>query len=499
MRPPSQAYMPYILLTLLCLPLLFVNTFSSHDWGGDFAQYIAQGINVVEGAPQGETGYIYNPQNAMLAPPAYPVGFPLILSGVYAIAGNDIYAFSFTIAVFIILLGLICVKWFRQQNYGSFLAIVLAIAVVYNPWMIRFKLEIRSDIPFAFFLLLFVVLYSRKSRDLWWQSLLLGAVGGFLLCVRSIGFVIILAVGFDLLQRWWKHRKTNNDESTFLGAVQHPFLVIASIIGFYFLMSTVLFPVPSAASPYPNLFTWDSIVETLQLNLEYYYLIFLRWFKPYSENWKWIPQVMSYMALGLMALGMIRKWIKEFNWIDVLVLSYLGVLFVFPYRAAGMRFLLPLVPFFLLYMVKGVEGLSFGLRYKLVYVALAFGLLIAGTYRLQFQRAAENQDYVIDGPQKEYAQSFWSYVKENTAEDARFVFIKPRVLALYADREAMANAREQNVLEMEAQFREVGIDYLVVHDEMTGDLLKTYVAENPGKVELDWENDRIKLYKWSGN
>ena len=49
----------YLILILLLLPVFFINVTDSHDWGGDFAQYISQAKNIVEGNPHYETGYIF--------------------------------------------------------------------------------------------------------------------------------------------------------------------------------------------------------------------------------------------------------------------------------------------------------------------------------------------------------------------------------------------------------------------------------------------------------
>jgi len=37
-----------ILMALVLVPLFFINARNSHDWGGDFAMYIMQAINIVD-------------------------------------------------------------------------------------------------------------------------------------------------------------------------------------------------------------------------------------------------------------------------------------------------------------------------------------------------------------------------------------------------------------------------------------------------------------------
>src|SRR5665647_826332 len=134
-----------IVAAILFLPLIFIGTRSSHDWGDDFAQYIHQAANIVNGIPQSETGYVYNQLN-YIGPQAYPVGFPLLLVPSYAIAGNRMVAFTTFISLIYIILGLLMVIFYRKY-FSWITAIVLAFIFLYNPQMILFKREIMSDIP----------------------------------------------------------------------------------------------------------------------------------------------------------------------------------------------------------------------------------------------------------------------------------------------------------------------------------------------------------------
>jgi hypothetical protein len=140
----------YILVAVSCLHLFFINIKDSHDWGDDFAQYIHQAENITKGISQTETGYIYNKEYPLYSPPSYFMGFPLLLAPVYAIAGNSIIAFSFLISVFLFLCALIFFRFFNCY-FNPFSSYLLVLIIVYNPWMMNYKMGIGSDIPFAFF------------------------------------------------------------------------------------------------------------------------------------------------------------------------------------------------------------------------------------------------------------------------------------------------------------------------------------------------------------
>src|SRR6266851_6468514 len=64
-------------LTVAIAALQLVTIRQGHDWGDDFAMYIAHARNLANGAPYAATGYIANPHNA-LGPAAYPPVFPVL-------------------------------------------------------------------------------------------------------------------------------------------------------------------------------------------------------------------------------------------------------------------------------------------------------------------------------------------------------------------------------------------------------------------------------------
>ena len=180
-------------MVLLLLPLLFISNRSSHDWGDDFAQYIHQAKNMVQGIPQSETGYIFNPENKDIGPKAYPVGFPLMLAPVYAFFGLNIKAYTLFITLVYFLLGLLLVMFFRR--YFSFItSVALALLFLCNPQMLIFKQEVMSDLPFTLLLVTALLLYKPGEKLSWLQITLLSLVIGLLISVRPIGFVFLAAV-----------------------------------------------------------------------------------------------------------------------------------------------------------------------------------------------------------------------------------------------------------------------------------------------------------------
>src|ERR1022692_37270 len=139
-------YRIYVLLFVLLTPLFMINIRDSHDWGDDFAQYIYQAKNIVEGIPQSEPCYIYD--NPNFASPFHSIGFSLILTPVYYFFGNNIKAFSILLSI-ILFLFCFAIFVFNRKYFNNLISVLLVLIFVYNPYTLNFKMEIMTDIPFA--------------------------------------------------------------------------------------------------------------------------------------------------------------------------------------------------------------------------------------------------------------------------------------------------------------------------------------------------------------
>ncbi|RLD53513.1 MAG: hypothetical protein DRI97_13315, partial [Bacteroidetes bacterium] len=227
-------------MAIILLPLFFINVRSSHDWGGDFAMYIMQAKNIVEGVPQTEVSYIYNPDNPVIGPPAYPIGFPLLLSPVYALAGNSIFAFSLWITAFLFGTGMIMALYLRRY-FTELVAFFLVMILMYNPWTLGMKLEIMSEFPFAFLLMLCLYLFEKYAGGPFWMGIVIAFVGGLLMSVRTIGVVFPIAVLI-----WAIRKRFIEKDKTPMSRCVCGFLVGVGSILVYLLLNNILFVVPQA-------------------------------------------------------------------------------------------------------------------------------------------------------------------------------------------------------------------------------------------------------------
>ena len=94
---------PLYIILILSLIFQVLNWTTGHNWGGDFSQYIMQGMSVANGTieefiKQSET--IVNSSSYPIAPITYPWGFPILLSLTYSFFGLNLIIFKSIILFF---------------------------------------------------------------------------------------------------------------------------------------------------------------------------------------------------------------------------------------------------------------------------------------------------------------------------------------------------------------------------------------------------------------
>lgn len=160
----------YILASISMI-LATAMLYNGHNWGGDFSQYIAQAIALVEGniaqQIQNNTWIIQNGDSAV-GPFIYPWGFPLLLAPMYAIFGFNFIALKIVgvlcFGAFVFVFHRYCAKFLNPKF--AFIATAL---FALNPLFLSFANNILSDIPYLFFSFLGVV---------WLSSLFDKSMGG---------------------------------------------------------------------------------------------------------------------------------------------------------------------------------------------------------------------------------------------------------------------------------------------------------------------------------
>ena len=478
-----------IAAVILFFPILFLGNHSSHDWGDDFAQYIHQAANIVHNIPQSETGFIYSQLN-FIGPQAYPSGFPLILASVYAVAGNNITAFLLLISVLYITLGLVMIIYFR--NYFSWItALILATIFIYNPQMVLFKGEVMSEIPFTVLLVICFILYEKTKSAKPLNFLVLALLTGFLIMVRSVGFIFVAAVILDQLIILRKRKISIKDFAIRDGI----FITIPVLI--YLLFNIFIFRMPSGSgiSDYLSFFQSGKLVWMFPENFYHYIEAIRLLYLPQSGYLMGFSVVLSSVMLGLVLFGFLYRIFRGPQIIDWFFIFYIIMLLFFPDTNSASRLLIPLGFIFLIYSATGFKKLQLFPQLTAQNKAIIFGGLILLMFLpgiIKIARAGEN---IQEGPQKETAVEAFNFISKNVPTDSVVVFEKPRALALYGGCRSMVDPRTNNPTLFHLQVVKAKASYLLINNKLTGELMLRYSRVMQNRLTKQFENKDFVLYK----
>ncbi len=161
--------------------------------GGDFALYLAHAQAMVQGRGYADTGFVFNPANAIMSPAAYPPGLPLLLAPVVAVFGLD-----GTAVKLLMLAALLAMLWglhrLAEPTLGPRWSAVLVLAAGLSPAILMRLDAVGSDIVFAAWC--YLALLGARGRPA-----LLGIGVALAILTRSIGIVLAVALAVDLLFR----------------------------------------------------------------------------------------------------------------------------------------------------------------------------------------------------------------------------------------------------------------------------------------------------------
>lgn len=474
-----KKWIEYSIVIVVLIPLFFINIKSSHDWGDDFAQYIHQAKNIVEGIPQNETGYVFN-ENNFIGPQAYPVGFPLILSAVVAAKGIDILSLNYVMTLFLALsawMGFVLLR----KHMSFYTALISVIILVYHPALLVFKTEVLSDLPFTFFSLCCIYLMFKQEKL--WHLILLGILIGFTIHIRTIGFVILLTyLIYHIRQNGFKTLIQKNTS-----------IVFGLSIIVYFLIK-ILFPYNAN---YPISFDpvdlWFNIHSQLSDNLDHLYLFFKKLENP---NFYYVGIITSACVIAFSLSGFFH-FMKENknNPITIYFSLYISVILLFQLGHAGMRFLMPVLFFVFLFAVIGLKKNVASLTTKTQRLSIVIGVVILFSYTPTWSSIAKNKKAIIEGPQTVDAQETFDYIKNNMSDKDLISHVKPRALALYTGKKSIGLTTESTYSGFRKEIKSFGVNYILINQKDYSNLEESYFVKDTSICKSIFSNEQFVLYK----
>ena len=470
---------------LACVAVFQITTIrEGHGWGDDFAQYVLHARNLATGQPYAPTGYLVNPEAIAVGPAAYPPATGILLTPIYARYGLEFRPMKTAMALLIVvaLAGVHLVFHRRLSRADG--ALLLA-AIGFNPVLWRSKDAVGSDL--LFLALCFLTLAGAQALARYAGPVANRAALGVPLglgiyaatATRSIGVVLVGAVLLDGLLR----RRA--------AALVAP--------GVAAILAVALMAVQRAWLPIEGVYAqWFQDTFSMGAPLAYarQYLGELRGF---VENEYSLPGATGvFFALaGLAAIGAWTSLRRGIGVVECFLVLYAGMILLFP---PVQRYLLPILPALFFYAFKGAAVIGSrmaGAGRRAPTAVLT--VLLAATYAGAYSRASFGP--VEDGATQPQFAALCAFIRTNTDPADRFIFRKPRALALFADRATAPFAPETDAAALDRLIAAVGARYLVTANlrhpefEMEQTTVMPLVAARPDRFTAVFANERFTLYR----
>ena len=458
-----------------------------HDWGGDFSLYIHHAINLADGVPYANTGYVFNASYPNVGPPSYPPGFPLMLVPLVATWGASLAAMKLMMLLCWVVFVAMVYLCFRDELPRGFLVALMAI-IGLNYYAIPDVNSIGSDMPFMaiLYLAIFVVQRAYKTpteQPPRWGLLTLAVAAMYAAYVtRTLGIMLIPSVlAYDLI----RYRRI-----TRWAVLTGTTLLVLVLAKGYFLHSDTGY-----------LDEYRNVGLGLFAENAYNYATRLASF--------WHNGYVKPVAVALFAVmacsavvGYVSSLRRRMTLFEIFPVLYLLAVLAFP-GYQGMRYLGPVMPFFVLFAFRGLQHRLLTERPRLRRTALAgLALVIIGSYVSAY--TALRLD-IREGIAKPESVALFDYVEHHTDDDDVIVFVKPRVMALLTGRPSTTFHTPDDDRELWRYFRQVDATHLVCvlndrafensEDPRRLAWFRNFVDRHVGRLDCVFENADFRIYE----
>lgn len=447
--------------------------------GTDWAMYLMHTRNIVSRLPYTQTPYVFQPESTTeVGANSYPSGYPLILAPVYAAAGLNLRIFKLMNAGFLVLSLWPAFLYSRRTLSAGYSLLLIVVFGLSRFFFTAFD-AIGSDAPYELVSLLVLLLLLRifdkrlnETRPLIW-----GVAAGLAIAVayliRPFGLALLLAA---LAVEVWQERRV----TLFMGA-----LVIAFLPPL--LLNNLLLHHDSS---YASQFTFGikQVAGHAAALAGFFSYVFAN---PLSH-------VVRYALWALTAIPVVLAFSKRVRGGPGLSEFYVSIVLAVScvYWSPNPRYLMPIMPIFLVYMFEGFRSLAervparFALPMKVAFAAV---LLFAPTANAVLARP-DPKDTLVTAPDYE---ALCAAVRAQTDAKSLVIFWNPRVFALSTGRFASGWPAEGPPQEMIRYLRRVGPNYIVVDRKRPEDrqFLLPVIAATPTRMTTVYQNGQFSLVR----
>jgi hypothetical protein len=446
----------------------------------DWAMYVMHARNIVTGHPYAETGYVFQPESTTeVGANAYPSGVPLILAPFYAVRGVDLKLFK-TLNVSFLVLSLWPAYLYARRTLSPVSSLVIIVSLGLSTLFFSNFDAIGSDSPYqfiAFWVLLFLLrIYDKGLNET--KPIVFGVLAGLVMAaaylLRPFGVAFLVAIAATEILK--KRRIT-----LFLLAVAGAFIPLVFFNNFFF----------HADGGYAHQFTFAP-KAVIRHAIDYAGYFSYAFANPVSKLYRYFLWAATLIPV---AIGVVKR-IREGKWgvTELYLLTLLAVLAV--YWATNARYLLPIMPFYLVYMFEGFQSMASRVsqRFTLPLKAAAAALLLFAPAANAVLVRPNPEDTLVTSPRYE---ALCTAIRNQTPKNSLLIFWNPRVLAFSTARFASGWPAEGKPGELTQYLSRVHPGYIVVDKNHQDDrqFLIPFIAASPAPPTAIFENEQFRLIR----
>ncbi len=452
----------FVALCLLSALIVYGNLTASHDWGGDFATYIMQARSLVEGNP---SDFMQSNKVAMeqsshrVGPVLYPWGLPLLLAPVYAGFGPNVVAMKVIGALSFVLLPIALWLGFRRTHSPTWRLCLVALFAL-NPSFLSITNDIMSDMPFTILATLSLLLIDTmvvRRRTLIGSHVdpvLLGLTIAAAVLVRTNGILLIVALTWAQLVSCVLRQAGSRPASSAPRSVRavlqsllpgkelrirHVLPHLLPYITFAAVFAIPLVLLPKGGASYVAAFRGSVSLEMIKQHLGRLVDLPAEFFHGMPREWLFYG-----ITVPLAISGMIRR-LRDESHVMFFMFSTVALFAVVPVNM-HYRYLLPLLPFYVSYVITGLEAFQIStpvpvmekvVRKYACILPVLLVILSFGWYSVnRAHRNIRNGRVTEFGPFTPSSQEMFRFITTHTEANSRIIFFKPTVMTLMTDRQS---------------------------------------------------------------
>ncbi len=460
-----------------------------HTWVGDGPGYIMQAQAIAAGTPFQGTNYAPNPYR-FGAPSLYPPGFPLLLAPVLAVFGVSIPALNGVMVLLLVFFAGVIAWLFKEELPGMSLPFLVAF-LGFHPLLWYIKHHIHSDLLFSALLLLSLYAYEQASQEeqtcVRWTF-----ITAFLVFAATLTKVqgLILPITFCVYSVLRSRKLSSIALVTLLAGgsayvfYQFVYLALDPHTG-----STYVELVSSTASRDHG--SMGAVMWQQSIRIKNTLVSLWANGRPGLYALKMAP---FYLSWPFFFWGFFRRMRTRFSSFEVFTVLYTASLL--PWSFYWDRYLLPILPFYLFYVVQGVleltKKISPRVTAALFLVAIAGSMwMFSGRYLHHYHRSVV---YNMAGPfASADVQHFIAEAPALLPKEAKLMGEQPRSYALLLDRLATFPHRGRFGLPLFHDLLNLNVTHVIANERLPENL-KALLTTHPSLFRLKYYTPSIKLY-----